>query len=508
MEEEILNRIASFVLTSEEDKEVEILAEDFKASKHECLHSVMGKIITQKGINLAGLKAAMESVWGYPKGFKVMEIGGGIYQVVFGNKMDLLRVLAGNPWLYNNQLIVLQRWSEGVLPDEINFSYSPFWIQLWGMPLEFMSIDVGKRMMDGFGDVQQVSIAQLSGNQGRCVRVKVELDLQKPLPRGKKVYTVDWNLIRVSFRYEKLLILCYYCGVVGHDDHACMVKHHEVKAGVMKENQYGGWLRASPVKLPPRRRGEGQPDTSPAESSAERSDFGMFDDHGNDLHDPRKSGNFVKGKPQLLGELNSKGDENRVGKEGQVGGGPFENEMSKMACPRFEPVTPKIGPKKVVHKEAHADGSQVSPVQNMEEDPITFISSKSIEVASQSIQAEAIIPISEQGVRGESKKQKKSSKVQQMGKGDERSKKNSTLRGYNRKLPSIGNSFVGMEKESKRGTAIPGKRKCNEGWDEVLITEIANQKQQKKHKLGVNQDEVINVVVVEEASPNWPQGAR
>ncbi|KAG5524447.1 hypothetical protein RHGRI_031191 [Rhododendron griersonianum] len=268
MEEELLQKLSSFVLTNAEEEAVLLDAEDFNVSHQECARSAMGKILTHKGINLGGLKASMDLAWGYPKGLKVMEVGGGIYQFVFGNEMDLVRVIAGGPWLFNNQLIVLQRWEEGVKPDQINFSYSPFWIQLRALPLEFMSVVVGRKMMVGFGDVLEVVMAQLSGNQGRCIRVKVELDITKPIPRGKYVRTADWNPIWVSFRYEKFPHLCHYCGLVGHDDKACMLKYNESKAGIMKVNQYGVWLRASPVKAPFKKKFEGRSEGSPAESSA------------------------------------------------------------------------------------------------------------------------------------------------------------------------------------------------------------------------------------------------
>lgn len=162
----------------------------------------------------------MELAWGYPKGLKVMEVGGGIYQFIFGKESDLLRVICSGPWLYNNHLIVLHRWEEGIKPEQINFSYSPFWIQLRALPLEFMSMEVGKKMMVGFGEVLEVMMAQLHGNQGRCIRVKVALDITKPIPRGKRVCTADWNPIWVSFCYEKFPLLCHYCGIVGHDDRA------------------------------------------------------------------------------------------------------------------------------------------------------------------------------------------------------------------------------------------------------------------------------------------------
>lgn len=110
---------------------------------------------------------------------------------------------------------MLQRWVEGVKPSEFDFSESPFWIQLRGLPLEYMSIVVGRKMMAMIGDVQEVHIAQLNGNQGRCIRVKVVVDITKALPRGKRANTMDGKPLWVSFRYEKLPIMCHYCGLVG-----------------------------------------------------------------------------------------------------------------------------------------------------------------------------------------------------------------------------------------------------------------------------------------------------
>ncbi|KAH7863079.1 hypothetical protein Vadar_013098 [Vaccinium darrowii] len=130
MEDEVVSRLASFVLTKDEDEAIDFSADDVKISKQECQNSIMGKVKTYKGVNLGGLKLAMKIAWGYPNGFKVLEVGGGIYQFIFYNDTNLIRVLAGSLWHYNNKLIVLQRWVEGVQPSEFYFSESPFWIQL------------------------------------------------------------------------------------------------------------------------------------------------------------------------------------------------------------------------------------------------------------------------------------------------------------------------------------------------------------------------------------------
>ncbi|KAH7838942.1 hypothetical protein Vadar_032999 [Vaccinium darrowii] len=145
-----------------------------------------------------------------------------------------------------------------------------------------MSVQVGRSLMKAFGVVQEVMVAQLNGNQGRCICVKVEFDVTKALPRGKRVMSAGWEPFWAPFRYEKLPTLCYYCGIVGHDDKACVLKYKDSKSAVIKDNQYGAWLKASPVKIPARRRMEEGPDFSQSASSAAEMDKERSGNNGSD----------------------------------------------------------------------------------------------------------------------------------------------------------------------------------------------------------------------------------
>lgn len=258
--------------------------EDMQASKQECMNSIIGKVITHKGVHLGGLKTAMEVAWSFPKGLKVLDLGTGLYQFIFSQEMDMLKVLSGGPWLFNNQLLVLQRWRVGMKPDQLFFGDCPFWIQVRNLPLECMSIEVGKKMFKAFGAVQEVALAQLSGNRGRCLRVKVELDITKPLPRGKRICSADWEPFWISFQYEKLPILCHYCGLIGHDDKVCVDKDKDLQAGCLRENQFGAWLRASPVKA--FRRTGGRRDSPPDASSSDGDIYGNPLFSGGDKRNP------------------------------------------------------------------------------------------------------------------------------------------------------------------------------------------------------------------------------
>ncbi|KAG5521220.1 hypothetical protein RHGRI_033692 [Rhododendron griersonianum] len=465
----------------------------------------MGKILTQKGINLGGLKASMDLAWGYPKGLKVMEIGGGIFQFVFGKEMDLFKVIAGGPWLFNNQLIVLKRWEEGIKPDQINFSYSPFWIQLRALPLEFMSVEVGRKMMVGFGEVLEVVMAQLSGNQGRCIRVKVELDITKPIPRGKHVSSIaDWNPIWVSFGYEKFPHLCHYCGLVGHDDKACILKYNEAKAGIMKVNQYGVWLRASPVKAPFKKKFEGRLEGSPAESSATaRASHAGTEDYTRDLHNPANSGVFKFGMRRLKWDSNNVEANIRVENvipnlvSPQKIGPPI---MGQMSGPRNAAVL-KISEIQIEGKEkAQSEGSIGSPKDIMEEDFSNPTGAEKQEKSSGETQI----------LGREANTDKVSGTVKEItekGEVVEGSKKRSSGRGYKKQHS---NPVVrgGRGRGKGKANAEQTKRKFEVALVEVKIAEEKCPSQAKKQKVGEGDGGQVFSEMVEVASQKWAQENR
>nr|POE84238.1 hypothetical protein CFP56_71179 [Quercus suber] len=72
------------------------------------------------------------------------------------------------------------------------------------------------------------------------MRVRVDLQLDKPLRRGGKIASVEGEKFWVSFRYERLPTFCFHCGRLGHDLKHCQ----ETSNNQSSSNQYGDWLRA------------------------------------------------------------------------------------------------------------------------------------------------------------------------------------------------------------------------------------------------------------------------
>ncbi|KAH7841581.1 hypothetical protein Vadar_031758 [Vaccinium darrowii] len=203
-------RFRSFTLTEDEQEEVLLSRDDVVASEAECRTSLFGKVISQKPPNLVGLRSTMEKVWGNPKKFRVLVAGDGIFQFIFPTEMDATRVLRGKPRFFNNHYLNLERWKPNIHPKHYCFNITPVWVQAWGIPLQYLSKDVGVKLGLKFGDVDEVIIPNTGSRDGRFLRIRTYLDVSQPLKWGCMIRFSTAPPVWVEFRYEKLPVFCRY----------------------------------------------------------------------------------------------------------------------------------------------------------------------------------------------------------------------------------------------------------------------------------------------------------
>lgn len=83
---------------------------------------------------------------------------------------------------------------------------------------------------------------EAEGEGGSFMRVRVRVDITIPLSRGRMVSLGQGKEVWVSFKYENLPNICYWCGYLTHDDRYCETWLESEGSLKAEDQQFGSWL--------------------------------------------------------------------------------------------------------------------------------------------------------------------------------------------------------------------------------------------------------------------------
>ena len=189
---------------------------------------------------MRALKNTLKSAWKMGSDLQIVEVGNSVLQFKFNSEYQLQWVERNGPWNFNNNLLRLCRWRKGLSASNIFLTHSPFWVQIWDLPFEHMSMEVGRELGNCLGKFIESNRRTGNSDQAKFMRIRVDLQLDKPLRRRGKVASEDREKLWVSFKYERLPTFCYFCGRLGHDDKHCPESAEHLNS----PRQYGDWLQA------------------------------------------------------------------------------------------------------------------------------------------------------------------------------------------------------------------------------------------------------------------------
>jgi hypothetical protein len=89
------------------------------------------------------------------------------------------------------------------------FTSTPIWVQVHDLPLLCMSKAVGTKIGESLGTLKDIDLAGDGAGWGRSLRLRVHIDLSKPLERGRALH-LGGQSYWVMFKYEKLPMFCFF----------------------------------------------------------------------------------------------------------------------------------------------------------------------------------------------------------------------------------------------------------------------------------------------------------
>ena len=111
------------------------------------------------------------------------------------------------------------------------------------MPLHCMSRVMGTKIGEMLGVLEEVDVAADKVGWGRFLRIRVHIDIMKPLERGKELL-IGGKSICVNFKYKNLPLFCFHDGCIVHGLKGCLVKKSRCLHNEDGVGEWGVWLRA------------------------------------------------------------------------------------------------------------------------------------------------------------------------------------------------------------------------------------------------------------------------
>ncbi|CAA0809080.1 Unknown protein, partial [Striga hermonthica] len=208
--------------------------------------SLIGQSFGEKKINFFGMKHTLSGIWATKQPFSVRNLGDNKFQFVFQSEEDKNRVMEGKTWSFDGKYLLLKQWD----PEDLEFHEEEkvikIWVQVWNLPLHWVSEDAGAKIGKKIGRVHNVVITGEGSVKGHLIKILVEMKLKDPIMRGTNIKVGDTNRW-VDFRYEGIQSFCFYCGLIGHSDKSCQSKKDDLLRNKFNGGQFGDWLRTTSI---------------------------------------------------------------------------------------------------------------------------------------------------------------------------------------------------------------------------------------------------------------------
>ncbi|CAN0899573.1 Uncharacterized protein At4g02000 [Linum grandiflorum] len=175
------------------------------------------------GIKIDGYARSSGAHLRSEQGMSLDDLGEKHYLFRFNHPRDLRWVVENRPWTYDNSLLVLHELKKGESPESILFTSAAFWVQIHELPARFCKESVRHILGAFVGQYVAFDTKTKFSRETPYLRIRVIVDVTKPLAIDKKVRQPRGEWLLGKFRYEKLPTFCFLCGRIGHVERHCAI---------------------------------------------------------------------------------------------------------------------------------------------------------------------------------------------------------------------------------------------------------------------------------------------
>lgn len=188
------------------------------------------------------MQNVIASLWRPKEGMEILDLGSQRYSFVFYHKLDMQKVMDGGPWTFEQNLLVYHTIKENEDPHTVRLNTMDIWVQVYDLPQGFVSENVLRNIENYVGVFVKSDPANVNGGWRLFSRIRVKMELDKPLKRRMKLKRDGGEWFWINFKYERISSFCFVCGLLGHQERDCSIVYANPDKEITRA--YGVWLRA------------------------------------------------------------------------------------------------------------------------------------------------------------------------------------------------------------------------------------------------------------------------
>jgi hypothetical protein len=209
----------------EEDELDDLVFEEEESISKEIKWMALAKVHTTNFFSPQTFEQHMKVAWSPAKEVQFHQLEGNLFTIQCFCLGDWLKIEEGGPWLFRQNAVCFQKYDGFAPPESVDLNTFETWIQIHKLPVGYRKVPLIKNLTERkVGKAVKVEI-DVHG-AGNFVRVRVVLDVRKPLAR---VVTISRAGQREFYqiKYEKLPKFCGACGLMGHTHLECGSGEHD-----------------------------------------------------------------------------------------------------------------------------------------------------------------------------------------------------------------------------------------------------------------------------------------
>nr|XP_023917163.1 uncharacterized protein LOC112028710 [Quercus suber] len=193
------NMWSRFSLNEEEKSGAEVSKDDVKE-----INRLAGRFFTKRVLNVEAVGRTFKPLWKLKGEVKIRDLGDNILIFDFEEGLDMERVLDLEPWSYDKYMVAFERVSEIENVPLLEFNRVNFWVQIHNVPERSLTQATSESVGKTIGKVLEVADPEDDGASNEFLRVRVSIDISKPLPRCRKLWAEGKQVGWVGFKFEQL----------------------------------------------------------------------------------------------------------------------------------------------------------------------------------------------------------------------------------------------------------------------------------------------------------------